>query len=447
MVLPLAGVRVVEMGQLIAVPHAAKMLADMGAQVLRLESHARLENYRSSAFYENDPGERYWNRGANFYEQNRNKLGVTLDLSKAEGLTALKELIAISDVFVENFTSRVMKNFGLEYADLRRLRPDVIFVSSTGYGYSGPWSGFGAIGPTTEAASGLSYATGYKGGPPELPEMPYTDYTAAEHTLFAIVTALIHRARTGRGQFIDVAQAQTSSATLPEPLMDYAVNGRTTERLGNQDTRMAPHGCYPCRGEDNWIAIAVSDDAQWDALCDALCAGAWRDNARFGDALSRWKHRDALDALVGEATAKWEQRELASELQRASVPSGPVLNNEQLLFDPHLEARGFYETYAHHASTGMPPLPYPARPWKMSAADTPRRAAPILGEHNRYVFLDVLGRTESDVEALELDGVVGTEPTRKQTPSVVPLEEQVRQGHILRYEPDFRERISGVYKS
>ena len=448
MTLPLNGVRVVEMGQLIAVPHAAKMLADMGAQVLRMESHARLENYRSSVFYDNEPGERYWDRGANFYEQNRNKLGVTLDLSKAEGLAALKELIAISDVFMENFTPRVMKNFGLEYTDLRRLRPDIIFVSSTGYGYSGPWSAFGAIGPTTEAASGLSYATGYIGGPPELPEMPYTDYTAAEHTLFAIVTALIHRARTGRGQFIDVSQAQTSSATLPEPLMDYTVNGRTTERTGNQDSRMAPHGCYPCRGEDDWIAIAVSDDAQWDALCDLLRADALREDARFGDALSRWSHRDALDALVGDATAKWEQRELANELQRVGVPAGPVLNNEQLLFDPHLKARGFYETFEHHASTGMPPLPYPGRPWKMSeATDIPRQAAPILGEHNRFVFLDVLGKGESYLSGLELESVISNEPTHKQVPPVVPLEEQVLQGRILRYDEGFRERVKGEFGS
>ena len=145
-------------------------------------------------------------------------------------------------------------------------------MSSTGYGFTGPWSSFGAIGPTTEAASGLCYSTGYEDGPPELAEMPYTDYTAAEHTVFAIVAALVHRARTGRGQFVDVSQAQAASATAPETLMDYTANGRITRRIGNRHPYMAPHGLYPCEGVDAWTAIAVSRDEEWAALCDVLGA-------------------------------------------------------------------------------------------------------------------------------------------------------------------------------
>ena len=268
--LPLEGVRILEMGQLIAVPHAVKMLADMGAQVVRMESHARLEGYRASAFYDNDPGAAWWNRGANFHEQNRNKLGLTLDLSRPNALDTLKELVSQSDVFIENFTPRVMRNFGLEYDDLRKLRPDIVFVSSTGYGFTGPWSAFGAIGPTTEAASGLCHSTGYQDCPPELAEMPYTDYTAAEHTVYAIMAALIHRVRTGQGQFVDVSQAQAASATAPETLMDYTINGRITERIGNRHPYMAPHGFYRCEGADDWIAIAVSRDDEWAALCETL---------------------------------------------------------------------------------------------------------------------------------------------------------------------------------
>ncbi len=226
MPLPLDGVRIVEMGQLIAVPHAIKLLADMGAEVIRIDSCVRLENYRTSSLFENSADGEYWNRSANFYEQNRNKMGLTLDLTKSEGLDTLKELIAICDVFAENFTPRVMKNFGLEYEDVRKLKPDVVMVSSTGYGHVGPWSGFGAIGYTTEASSGLAHMTGYKGGPPLTPDIPYTDYTAAEHTVYAIVAALIYRARTGKGQFIDISQSRTVSATIPEALMDYTVNGR-----------------------------------------------------------------------------------------------------------------------------------------------------------------------------------------------------------------------------
>ena len=195
------------------------------------------------------PGE-FWNKGANFYEQNRNKLGVTLDLSKPQGLEILRELIAVADVFSENFTPRVIKNFGLEYEDLKMIKPDLIMVSSTGYGFYGPWANYGATGPATEGAAGLAYQTGYLGGEPVMAEIPYTDYTSGEHTVFAVMAALMHRLRTGEGQFVDISQAQATSATIPEILMDYSANGRTGQRMGNQDTAMSPHGCYPCKGDD-----------------------------------------------------------------------------------------------------------------------------------------------------------------------------------------------------
>ena len=440
--LPLESVRVVEMGQLIAVPHAVKMLADMGAQVIRVESHARLEGYRASAFYDSDPGQAYWNRGANFYEQNRNKLGLTLDLSKDGALDALRKLIATSDVFIENFTPRVMRNFGLEYDDLRKLRPDIIFVSSTGYGFTGPWSSFGAIGPTTEAASGLCHSTGYEDGPPELAEMPYTDYTAAEHTVFAIVAALAHRARTGRGQFVDVSQAQAASATAPETLMDYTANGRITRRIGNRHPYMAPHGLYPCEGTDAWVAVAVSRDEEWAALCGVLEAGALSDDKRFTDADSRWRHRAALDEALSVLTRKWKHRDLADRLQAVGVPAGAVLNNADLLFDPHLTSRGFYEVYQHHPAADMPPLPYSSRPWKFAGASAvTRHPAPLLGEHNRYVLEEFLGMNDEDVRAMEANGAIGSAPTRPAPAPTVPVEEQVRLGRILAHDPHHKHRV------
>ena len=293
MSLPLSGVRIVEMGQLIAIPHAIKLLGDMGAEVIRVESCARLDNYRTSSFYENRAEGRHWDRAANFYEQNRNKYSLTLELNDDDCIDALRELVSISDVFAENFTPRVMRNFRLEYEDLRRIRPDIIMVSSTGYGYTGPWADYGAIGYTTEATSGLSHISGYKDGHPVLPEIPYADYTAAEHTAFAIMAALAYRARTGKGQFIDVSQSETLTSTIPEAILDYSVNGRIAERMGNQDALMSPHGCYPCEGEDKWITVAVSSDEQWRALCEVLERPEWLDDERFADSLSRWHQRDA----------------------------------------------------------------------------------------------------------------------------------------------------------
>ena len=440
MTLPLAGIRIVEMGQLIAIPHAIKLLADMGAEVVRIESCGRLEMYRASSFYGNSSEGEFWDRCANFYEQNRNKLGVTLDLSKPEGRELLHELIAVSDVFAENFTARVARNFGVTYDELQRIRPDIVMVSSTGYGHTGPWAELGAIGFATEAASGLTYMTGYKDGPPASPEIPYADYVAAEHTVFAVMAALTYRARTGKGQHIDVSQTETVSSTIPEALLDYTVNGRTRPRDGSGDLTMAPHGVFRCSGEDLWIAIAVATDGQWRSLCAVLGRPELADDGRFADTLSRWDHREQLDAILGEATVAWDHIELMHALQAEGVPAGAVLNGKELLADAHLHARGFYETMAHHASTGMPPLPYPGRPWRFSRTPGAARSpAPTMGEHNRDVLCGLLGRREPAFKSLEDQGVIGYAPVDMIPPTVVPLEEQKREGRILDYDIGFRE--------
>ncbi len=442
----LEGIRIVEMGQLIAIPFAMKLLADMGAQVIRLESTRRLESYRSDSVYLNEIHGEFWNRGANFYEQNRNKLGITLDLGRAEGLDILRKLIAVTDVFAENFTPRVIRNFGLEYGSLCRIRPDIIMVSSTGYGFDGPWANFGATGPATEGASGLAYATGYPGGPPVMAEIPYVDYTAGEHTVFAVMTALMNRLRTGQGQFIDVSQAQTAAVTIPEVLMDFAANGREPSRMGNADPVMAPHGCYPCQGEDRWIAIAVSRDDEWQGLCRVLGRMDWAEDTRLAGALGRWQHRDELDQMLAQQTIGWDAQRLMPELQAEGVPAGAVLDSKDLLFDSHLMERRFYEVVSHHPGTEMPPLPYASRPWKLSKTPAvPPRAAPLMGEHNEFVFRDLLGMSEEELARLAEEGVIGYAPDDPRPVQRPSLDEQVRQGRMLRYETDFQDQVSRAY--
>ena len=446
MTLPLAGVRIVEMGQLIAIPHAIKLLGDMGAQIIRIESCARLDNYRTSSFYDNSADGRHWDRAANFYEQNRNKYSLTLELNDPDCIAALRELISVSDIFAENFTPRVMRNFKLEYEDLRQIRPDIIMVSSTGYGYTGPWADYGAIGYTTEATSGLSHISGYKDGAPVLPEIPYADYTAAEHTAFAIMAALAYRARTGKGQFIDISQSETLTSTIPEAILDYTVNGRAPQRIGNQDALMSPHGCYPCKGADKWIAIAVAADEQWQSLCHVLERPGWLDDARFADSFSRWNHRDEIDALLSEATAAHEQYDLMNALQAKGVPAGAVLDGKNLLFDPHLKARRFYEVSAHDPITGMPPLPYTGRGWKFSK--TPgglRSAAPMLGKHNRFVLGEIIGASDDHIDGMEARGAIGAAPPNPRTPRVVAVDEQIRRGQIIAHDPDYRENLARHY--
>ena len=443
---PLEGVRIIEMGQLIAIPFAMKMLADMGAQVIRLESVARLESYRSDSVYQNDISGEFWNKGANFYEQNRNKLGVTLDLSKPEGLQVLRNLVSIADVFSENFTPRVIKHFGLEYEDLRKIKPDIIMVSSTGYGFYGPWSNFGATGPATEGAAGLAYQTGYLGGGPVMAEIPYTDYTSGEHTVFAVMAALMHRLRTGQGQFVDISQTQATSSTIPEVLMDFSANGRSGQRIGNQDTAMSPHGCYPCRGDDRWITIAVATDEEWQAVCRVLGQNGWAADPRFEDSLSRWKNRDELDALIGTVTSTWDAHELMHALQKDGVAAGAVLDSKDLLFDPHLGQRNFYEVVTHHESTGIPPLPYAGRPWKLSKTPAVNsQPAPLMGEHNNLVLSGLLGKTAEEMAELEEAGIIGYGPTNPRPVQRPSLDEQVRQGRMQRYEIDFGEQVTRAF--
>ncbi|MXY45683.1 MAG: CoA transferase [Chloroflexi bacterium] len=446
MPLPLSGVRIVEMGQLIAIPHAIKLLGDMGAQVIRIESCARLDNYRTSSIYANSIEGRHWDRAANFYEQNRNKYSLTLELNDDDCIDALRELISISDVFAENFTPRVMRNFNLEYDDLRQIKPDIIMVSSTGYGYTGPWADYGAIGFTTEATSGLSHISGYKNEAPVLPEIPYADYTAAEHTAFAIMAALAYRARTGKGQFIDVSQSETLTSTIPEAILDYSVNGRTAERIGNQDTLMSPHGCYPCVGIDKWIAIAVSTDAEWRALCDVLQRPDWLANDRFANSMSRWQHRNALDELIAGETAQHERNTLMNALQSRGVPAGAVLDGKGLLFDPHLKERGFYEVARHEPITEMPPLPYTSRPWKFSKTPAVHRtAAPTLGRDNRFVLRDIIGASPSHIDAMENRGAIGTAPPNPRPPRIASTAEQLRRGQIFAHDPNHRQNLARHY--
>lgn len=447
MALPLEGIRIVEMGQLIAIPHAIKLLADMGAQVIRIESCVRLEMYRDSLFYDGNTQGEYWNRGLNFYEQNRNKLSLALDLTNSLGREALLDLIAVSDVFAENFTPRVVQNFGLEYNDLRTVKPDIIMISSTGYGHTGPWNTFGAIGFGTEAASGLAHMSGYRGGPPMLPEIPYSDYTAAEHTVFAIAAALVHRARTGEGQFIDVSQTETLSSTVPEAFMDYSVNSRVTERIGNENPTLAPQGCYRCNGDDAWIAISATTDTQWSGLCEVLGNPVWTNDERFANYLVRWQNRQDLDQLIERETIRWDYRELERRLQARKVPAGAVLDGKELLFDSHLNERGFYEIVGHHPSTGMPPLPYASRPWKFS--ETPGKtehAAPLLGQHNRWALTEVLGRPTDSVEELENQGVIGSAPVNAKPPIATSQDALLRQGRIVRREDDFKEQIRSHFR-
>ena len=209
---------------------------------------------------------------------------------------------------------------------------------------------------------------------------------------------------------------------------------------------MAPHGCYPCRGEDRWVAIAVAEDSEWQGLCRVLGRLDWAGNPRFAGALARWQSRDELDRLLESETAGWDAHRLMNALQAEGVPAGAVLDSKDLLFNPHLMERRFYEVVRHHPSTEMPPLPYAGRPWKLSETPAVKpRAAPVMGEHNQYVLSEMLGMSNAQIAELEEQGIIGYAPEDPRPVQRPSLDEQVRQGRMLRYETDFQRQVSGGY--
>ena len=461
---PLTGVRIVEHGQLLAVPFAARLLADLGAEVIKVESAVRLDTHRQTTYPDNEPGERFWDRGGTFYSENRGKLGMTLDLRHPDAVAVFRDLVRVSDVVMENFTPRVMRAFSLDYEALREVRPDLIMLSSTGYGHTGPWANHRAVGPTTEAASGLAAVTGYPGGAPVMPDIPYTDYVAAEQGVLAILLALYRRRRTGRGGYIDLSQVEAQAATAGELFLDAAANGTSGAPRGNRHPSMAPHGFFPCGGkrteadaepqsvpargdnahtEDRWIAIAVSSDAEWQGLQAAMGDPAWGADPRYATVTGRLEHAGELEERLSEWTCAYESHALMHLLQAHGVPAGAVLDGRDLVTNEHLRARGFFEWAEHPPETGIEPKPYPGVPWRFSASDRgARRPAPALGEHNEHVLREVLGYSTEQVAAITASGALGGSPAGFPRPRPVPLDVLARQGRIRALDPEYRRRIA-----
>lgn len=450
--LPLAGIRVVDLSRVFAMPYCGAYLADLGAEVIKVETHHNqfVDTTRTlnGPYPDNDPGARYWERGGTFHLLNRGKRSLTLDLRAPDALQTLQELVAISDVVLENFTPRVMRRFGLDYARLKACRPDLIMVSNTGYGHSGPWSDFGAMATALEPTHGTGAFMGYRdvddngvSAPGRVPNKianSYTDFLASWTAQLAVLASLFRRARTGQGMWIDLAMYQTGVSFIGEGLLDFAFNGRRTRRIGNRHARFAPHGCYPCQGKDEWLVIAVRDNAEWQGLCAALGRPALASDARFADLDGRQRNHDELDAVIAEWTAALSQQEAAALLHQSGVPAGPVLDAKGLLSDPNLRARGFFESVEHHPATGLGRREYPGRGWKMSGSDVRiRKSAPLLGEDNDYVLAQVLGLPASRIAELAAGDAIGQTLQGGQPPASVALERQVELGWLAGYDADY----------
>jgi len=452
--LPLNGVRVLDLSHVFAGPTCTRILAELGADVIKVEARQRLDISRSLIMTDNDIGDQPWNRTCYFAVHNAGKRGITLDLTGEQGRDLLSRLIPHSDVLVESFTPRVMKAFGLEYETVRQLKPDIIMASMSGYGQTGPYRDWSAYGMGLEAASGISAATGYRDGPPIRSGLSFTDPLTGVLAAGAVLAALHYRQRTGRGQFIDLSQQEGAIAVLGAALMDYQMNGRLAQRTGNRSSWAAPQGCYRCRGDDDWLVISIENDEEWAAFCRAAGHPEWSQDERFADVLARHENHDALDSLIEGWTRDQDHYEAFHLLQRAGVKAAPVLNGKELLLDPHFRERRHF-TVVDHPVLGRRPVPRHLVARFDRFEPRVDSAAPLLGQHNREVLQGMLGLSDEELTSLEAEGVIGSVPLMD-LPADVPfevlwemiqdllrlsLEKMLEMGAVQAVEPDYRQQL------
>jgi crotonobetainyl-CoA:carnitine CoA-transferase CaiB-like acyl-CoA transferase len=406
--LPLAGVRIADLTAVWAGPYATRLLADQGAEVIKVESPNNPDLLRALGLQ--PPGTPFaYNRASYFNHNNRNKYGVAIDLGTAAGRERFLDLVTTSDVVIENFRADVLDKLDIGYDVLRERRPDVILVSMPGHGKTGPEAGYVAYGTNVEQLAGLVSITGYAGEEPHKSGISYGDPISGTAAAGAVMAALLFRRRTGRGQWIDLAQRETLTNMLGEYVVNYSQTGRVPGPTGNDHPAFAPHDVFPCAGEDEWVAIAVRDDAEFAALCRVLDRHDLISNARYADAVSRHRHRAELFDVGASWTTGRGRYEAAEALQLAGVPAAPVETAAQLVdANPQLQARDFMEDVTHRdAGTWRMERPV----WRFSDAPAHVRInAPRFAEHNSWVFRDLLGLSEEAVAALYEERATGDEP-------------------------------------
>ena len=417
----LKGIRALDLTRGWAGPIGGRFLADFGAEVIKVEAPTGrglasvdppqpLEYMRvvHAAYPANDPGEEPYNRYGAFNEYHRNKLSLTLDLTAEESKAIFRDLVLVSDVVLENYSARVMKNFGFDYQSLRKLNPAIIMVSMPGFGTYGPQGHFVSYGSDIEPNAGITNLMGYRGSGPLRHGEAYADPSAGVHAAQAILTALFYRRRTGRGQYVDLAQSESMINLIGEHILAYGMNGEEPERIGNRRPGFAPHGCYRCRGHDKWVAISVESDEEWKAFCEALGASDWTRSDKFATRETRHANHDELDGLISQWTADKDYKEVMHLLQARGIAAAAVFTNQDVAEDPHLKARGYIWDVPHAKAGTQQFLGAP-----MQLSKTPivlHRPAPLLGQHNEYVAKELLGMESAWVDSLKEAGLMVTRP-------------------------------------
>ncbi len=447
--LPLEGVRVLELATQIAGPLCGKYLALAGAEVIRIENPKRLEAARFGDYPGNRVDGDFWNRGGRFHEYNTNKKGIGIDWHHPKGIKLCQQLAAISDVVIENFAPGVLEKRSLGYSSMRQVRPDIIMLSSSAYGQTGPWRSYKGYGPTVEAVSGLAHISGYPHRHPAVARTAMvSDVAAAMLGYYLILIGLNHRKRTGRGMYVDLAQYSLIVSLIGDVVLDAKVNNTDPQREGNRDRLMAPHGVFKCQGEDKWVSIAVAKDDEWKKLCQEMGQPELGVDRRFADTASRYANQGEIHAFVESWTANLEHHEVAERLQKLGISAAPVLNAKELLIDSHFRARGCFHTvdFPSQDSAQADRRLHLGAPWRIPGAERQVGPSPRFGQHNAEVFQSLLGLSDEEFDTLNKEGVISGSPVSGclQTGSAIePIPEDVSKelGLIQEYDPDHEHRL------
>lgn len=400
---PLQGVRVADFTWIGAGPTCTRFLASFGAEVIIVESRTR-GGIRMGQPQAKGP-EGSPNLSGFFNNLNSCKKSITLNMRTPEGVAVARQLITLSDVVINNFAPGVMDRWGLSYEELVEVNPAIIMAEMPVAGRWGPHKGVIGYGATNEAFAGINEMTGYPDRPPTGTEINYPDYASNPyHMASALLSAFHYRMRTGRGQYIEVAQWEATASVMETYVLDYTVNGRNQTRTGNHTSYACPHSVYRCQGENRWVAVAVTTEEEWEACKSALGRPAWAEDSRYCTLEGRKANEEELDRLVEAWTAERTPEDVMWCLQGAGVPAGVVQNMEDAMKrDPHLAARGFY-VQLEHPEAGL--TTYDGLVAKLSASPGSLRApAPCLGQDNDYVFRELLGLPEETVNQYLLEEV------------------------------------------
>lgn len=435
--LPLDGIRVADVTVVWAGPYVTQLLSEWGAEVIRVEPRTRIQPLTRGADMQPPPepalrhlaqmgmtlfaypdfqaGDDPWNRSPGFNSHARNKLSMTADITTPEGREIFLDLIEKCDVLVENNVPETIEKANITYDVLKERNPNLIMLRMPAFGLSGPYKNYRALGTHIEGMIGHHYIRSYTDETPEAAGDVYTgDAVAGVMGAFGVAMALRARRRTGHGQMIELSQAENFLPILGDFILDWTANQRDVGPQGNQHRTHAPHGYYPCAGDDRWIGIDCDSDAAWSAICDVLGAADLASDARFASEAGRYEHRSSLDKLLSEYTRERSDAELFQTLQNRGVIAGPVQNDADAFACPQLDARGFFEE--------LPSDSYGTRRYPgliFSMANTPnrlRRVAPQLGQDNDYVYRDVLGYSETEYQRAQESGQAGL----GYAPGVVP---------------------------